>query len=586
MTGITLAELLRRPTRNTHSVSLSILRQAAAILDDAHRRGHVHPALSPESILISPVLDDRFVEVEIPDVFGAERPSLHNESSRQSAPEHAKYMSREEVLGMTRNGQSDVFSLGAIGYELLTGRKPFDAPDLSQLCYAICVEQPQPANELSPEVPASAARVLDRAMAKEASARYETCTDFVEALAAALPGTEEVPTVAAPTVPAPTVPAPAVAAPVFATPAAAAPVETLAAEPSPVAATPRSAESAFSATVRAAGEPSRLAAAAAATAAWSSKTLASDLPPPAMSTVASPPLPLPPLPPRNTARRKSEWEEPDPLVPKSPLQRFGLIGLAVILLLGVLALVLNWHPASSVPVQVLDSKSGPVTPPPGPESTSPAATERASTTGSSTPAGSTDTAPSTLPNTPPPSSADRLRSSAPQGHTPAGTATGRQFRAAKSPTFPAARQSQPITPPSASGSAFVEMLTEPPGAHLMVDNRAAATCIAPCSLELPAGRHVLTADLAGYATTSRIFHVPDERSVVVAMLQSVGTVLVTSNPPGATILVDGKDAGRAPLTLHLRSGQHRLDAMYGASAQQKVLDVRADDIQGANFDLH
>jgi hypothetical protein len=139
--------------------------------------------------------------------------------------------------------------------------------------------------------------------------------------------------------------------------------------------------------------------------------------------------------------------------------------------------------------------------------------------------------------------------------------------------------------PNADGSAFVEMLTEPPGAHITIDGRPTVTCTTPCSLELAAGRHVLTAELTGFASTNRIFHVPEERSLVIAMPQNVGTVVVTSNPVGAAILLDGKDAGHAPITLHVRSGQHRLDAMYGAFAQQRMLDVQVDTIQGANFDL-
>jgi hypothetical protein len=139
--------------------------------------------------------------------------------------------------------------------------------------------------------------------------------------------------------------------------------------------------------------------------------------------------------------------------------------------------------------------------------------------------------------------------------------------------------------PSTGGVADVELLTEPPGARIVVDNRPDLGCTSPCTLVLPPGRHVLSADLPGFGEARRIFHTPDDRSILISMNRTTGTLLVTSTPTGATLLLDGHDAGRTPTSLQLSPGQHRLDAFLGSQVQQKIVHVQADTIETMIFDL-
>ncbi len=159
----------------------------------------------------------------------------------------------------------------------------------------------------------------------------------------------------------------------------------------------------------------------------------------------------------------------------------------------------------SVPVQVLDTKAGPTTPPPqGMDIPTPAHTA----TGQST-------ASHTAQNRP------RQEVTAPPNRPQSGVAG-------------------PVLPARAGQVNDVELLTEPPGAKIVVDGRPDMTCSAPCTLSLPNGRHTLTAELAGYNIARRIFNLPSDNSMFVNLGKSMGVVVVTSSLSGCTVLVDGQ----------------------------------------------
>ena len=111
---------------------------------------------------------------------------------------------------------------------------------------------------------------------------------------------------------------------------------------------------------------------------------------------------------------------------------------------------------------------------------------------------------------------------------------------------------------AANALADVDLLSEPPGAQMVVDNRPDRTCTAPCTLSLSNGRHTLSTQLPGYTPAQRIFNVPEDNSVFAALDKSTGTLVLTSIPAGSTIVIDGKNSGHTPATLHLTPGDHRL----------------------------
>ena len=95
------------------------------------------------------------------------------------------YMSPEQARGQTIDPRSDLFSLGVLLYELLTGRHPFRGPTPMDTLSAILKERPLPASDVNPQLPQALLRVLDRLLAKDPEARPATAKALLEELDAA-----------------------------------------------------------------------------------------------------------------------------------------------------------------------------------------------------------------------------------------------------------------------------------------------------------------------------------------------------------------------------------------------------------------
>jgi serine/threonine protein kinase len=145
---------------------------------------------------------------------------------------------------------------------------------------------------------------------------------------------------------------------------------------------------------------------------------------------------------------------------------------------------------------------------------------------------------------------------------------------------PTAQRSEEKYAPLASP---VRLLSIPAGAQIEVDHDATLACIAPCTLELPAGRHTLEAKSWGTAVERRIFNVPDDTEVTVTLASSVGTLLVSSTPPGALILVDGADRGNTPATIRLPVGSHRLSVINGNRRADDTVEIESDQLTTRSY---
>jgi serine/threonine protein kinase len=166
----------------THAAALKYLRGIAAGLDYAHGIGIVHRDVKPANVLLekddTPVLAD-FGLAKL--LQGSSLKSMTGVTTGTPA-----YMAPEQVMGHQVGPAADRYSLATIAYELLTGVIPFDGEGLMELLYAQVHREPSPPSahdaSLGPEVDA----VIMRGLAKDPAARWDTCTAFVDALAAAL----------------------------------------------------------------------------------------------------------------------------------------------------------------------------------------------------------------------------------------------------------------------------------------------------------------------------------------------------------------------------------------------------------------
>jgi eukaryotic-like serine/threonine-protein kinase len=150
-------------------------------LDFAHKKGVVHRDIKPSNILLG-----RTGEVKITD-FGIAQVKTEQTGSKGIVGSPS-YMSPEQVKEGSIEDKSDIFSLGCVLYEMLTGEKAFSGENYFSIMYKITNEAPRPIPEIRPEVPEILWKITKKALSKTPEERYQTCMDFAYDLRVALRG--------------------------------------------------------------------------------------------------------------------------------------------------------------------------------------------------------------------------------------------------------------------------------------------------------------------------------------------------------------------------------------------------------------
>lgn len=179
--GVTLKEMLRRGTGLNGATCLNILRQTAAALDYAHAAGIVHRDIRPSNIIVQ-----KDGQAKILDFGVAKLSSAHSLTESGFSIGTPEYMSPEQYRGGPVDGRADQFSLAVIAYEMLTGVRPFSADTPLRVMYRVTGEDPTPAHEVNPSLTSEVWDVLRRALSKAPDARFDSCSEFVQALGQAL----------------------------------------------------------------------------------------------------------------------------------------------------------------------------------------------------------------------------------------------------------------------------------------------------------------------------------------------------------------------------------------------------------------
>ena len=184
--GGTLGDRTRRQPV-APAAALAWLGQAAEALDAAHGLGIVHRDVKPANLLF-----DERDDLAVAD-FGIARIADDTESGMTATGTvlgTAGYLAPEQALGQPAGPASDLYSLGVLGYELLTGARPFERGSDTAEAAAHINEPVPPASQRRPELPPAVDRVFERALAKDPSDRYPNGAAFVGALDDALSGRE------------------------------------------------------------------------------------------------------------------------------------------------------------------------------------------------------------------------------------------------------------------------------------------------------------------------------------------------------------------------------------------------------------
>lgn len=182
LSGVTLADLVEgRPLATSSAVD--IITQVLDAVAAAHAAGVVHRDLKPENIY---VLEDGRVKVTdfgIARLLDAGGPQMTQLGTVMGTP---GYMAPEQVMGQVIDARADLFAVGVIAYELLSGANPFIAPTSTTTLYRIVNEHPAPLAQ--PDMPPALAAVIERAMAKEPAQRFQSAAEMAAAFRSAAAG--------------------------------------------------------------------------------------------------------------------------------------------------------------------------------------------------------------------------------------------------------------------------------------------------------------------------------------------------------------------------------------------------------------
>ncbi len=193
MEGGSVAELLLQGALSSQR-ALHIVEQIAPALDYAHQKGVLHRDLKPSNILLDASGDAYITDFGIARILGENAPSLTT-SGVVGTP---SYMSPEQAQGHDLDGRSDVYALGVVLFEMLTGQRPFEGETPYSVAVKHVTEPPPSACKLNPNLPPSVERVLYKALEKARERRFQTAAELAQALRQALEHPHDAPQVAPP----------------------------------------------------------------------------------------------------------------------------------------------------------------------------------------------------------------------------------------------------------------------------------------------------------------------------------------------------------------------------------------------------
>ena len=156
---------------------LRILEQTCSALQFAHERNIVHREAKPANLMLT--ADDT---VKVTDFGTAKILQFGTVQQTAHVMGTPSYMSPEQVKGRPVDGRSDIFSIGVMLYEMLTGEKPFPGQSITTVIYKIVNEDPVPPRQINPSIHPGLNDIVLRALAKEPEVRYQSCRELLEDL--------------------------------------------------------------------------------------------------------------------------------------------------------------------------------------------------------------------------------------------------------------------------------------------------------------------------------------------------------------------------------------------------------------------
>src|SRR6266705_3365020 len=157
--------------------TLRIMEQTCSALQFAHERNVIHRDIKPANLMLT--ADDT---VKVTDFGTAKILQFGTVQQTAHVMGTPSYMSPEQVKGRAVDGRSDIFSLGVMLYEMVTGEKPFPGQNITTVIYKIVNEEPVPPRQVNPTIHPGISAVVMRALEKEPEQRYQNCREMLEDL--------------------------------------------------------------------------------------------------------------------------------------------------------------------------------------------------------------------------------------------------------------------------------------------------------------------------------------------------------------------------------------------------------------------
>ncbi|GAW91420.1 Stk1 family PASTA domain-containing Ser/Thr kinase [Calderihabitans maritimus] len=171
--GRTLKEIIREKAPLDVRNAINIVTQICDALDHAHENGIVHRDIKPHNILVTPA-----GRVKVTDFGIAKAPTTATVTYTGTIVGSVHYISPEQARGEATGAKSDLYSLGVVMYEMLTGKLPFSGESPISVALKHIQSEPTPPRELNPDLPPSVEAVILKALAKRPEERYESAGEL------------------------------------------------------------------------------------------------------------------------------------------------------------------------------------------------------------------------------------------------------------------------------------------------------------------------------------------------------------------------------------------------------------------------